>query len=308
MPNISLICTVLNEKKTILSLLKSISTQSRLPNEVIIVDGGSSDGTFEILKKARRTFPHLKLRIYRHSSGRSAGRNFAIQKAGFNTIAITDAGCVLDTDWLQELAKMLLRTGADVVSGYYRAEPETPFEEAVVPYVLVMPDQLDPLSFLPATRSMLLKKSVFETVGFFDETLEVSEDYEFAHRLKRASIERVFAQEATVIWKPRQNLLSFFRMVVSMSKGDVLGGVIRPKALLVVVRYVFFVLLFLLGLYVMSAHYFLLLGVSLGLYSLWAIWKNHTYVSAKAYGWLLVLQFTADIGVLLGMVQGLLRR
>jgi len=308
MPNISLICTVLNEKNTILPLLKSMSIQTRLPNEVIIVDGGSTDGTFEVLKTAHRTFPHLKLRVYRHTSGRSEGRNFAILKAKHSTIAITDAGCILDKDWLETLTKTLLRTGAEVVSGYYRAEPQTPFEEAVVPYVFVMPDKLDPLNFLPATRSMLLKKSVFKTVGYFDEQLEVSEDYEFAHRLIRANVAIVFCKEATVVWQPRSSLKSFFKMVMSMSKGDVKGQVIRPKAVLVAVRYILFGALFFTSIYFKNSELGLLLVGLLLLYSLWAVWKNHNYVSVKAYAWLLVLQFVADVGVIAGLVAAVLRR
>lgn len=297
MPNVSLICTVLNEQDSISSLLESINVQTRLPNETIIVDGGSNDKTAALLKKAKKQFPHLKLKIIQEKSNRSEGRNVAIKRATYDTVAITDAGCTLDANWLEELVKKQLQTGADVIAGYYRSEPQTPFEEAVVPFTLVMPDKVDPLNFLPATRSMLIKKDVFEKVGFFDPSLDVSEDYEFAHRLKDANVSIVFAREATVVWQPRTTLKSFFNMVTSMAAGDAAARIIRPKVYLVFVRYVVFFLM-------LSTP--IIFGTLISLYSVWALKKNQRYVSAKnAYFWLIVLQFVADAGVMVGTVQGL---
>lgn len=303
MPNVSLICTVLNEESSIDALMASISKQTRIPNEVIIVDGGSTDGTVAKLKKAKKKFPQLRVRISTEKTNRSEGRNFAILKAKYNTIAITDAGCVLDPDWLYELVKKKMQTGADVIAGFYRSEPKTAFEEAVVPFTLVMPDKVDPLSFLPATRSMLISKNVFEKVGYFNPKYEVSEDYEFAHRLKNGAIAIVFCKEATVVWQPRKKLSSFYKMVSSMAEGDARAHVLRPKVYLVFLRYLLFGALALTSF--VSAFAVFCLGMLLILYTLWAVWKNHHYVSAKAYLWLAALQYVADVGVLVGTVRGL---
>ncbi|MCA9368934.1 MAG: glycosyltransferase [Pseudomonadales bacterium] len=297
MPNVSLICTVLNEQETILPLLQSVSNQTRLPNETIIVDGGSTDKTVAVLKKEKKQFPHLKLKIIQEKTNRSEGRNLAIKKAKYDTIAITDAGCILDQNWLEELVKKQLQTGADVVAGYYRSEPKTPFEEAVVPFTLVMPDKVDPLNFLPATRSMLITKAAFKKVGFFNPKLDVSEDYEFAHRLKTAHVSIVFAREATVIWLPRSTPSGFFKMVKSMALGDATAGIIRPKVYLIFIRYVIFVLL------LSTPLYFWLLMIA---YSIWAVSKNKKYVSSnEAYVWLIALQYIADIGVMVGTINSI---
>lgn len=301
MPNVSLICTVLNEEATLDALFESIAAQTRIPNEVILVDGGSTDATIAKLKKAKKRYPQLNIRVFSQKLNRSEGRNLAIQKAAYATIAITDAGCTLDPQWLYELAKKKMQTGADVIAGYYRAEPTNPFEQAVVPYTLVMPDRVDPLSFLPATRSMLLSKAVFSTVGFFNPNLQVSEDYEFAQRLKKFHVPIVFAKDATVVWQPRTTVRSFFTMVASMASGDAQAGIIRPKVYIVFVRYIVFLILLFMSLFSTVAA--VALCVLLASYSVWAVLKNKRYVSVSAYLWLVVLQYVADVGVMFGTLK-----
>ena len=53
---ISFISTVYNEEKTIIKFINSLLTQSKLPNEIIIVDGGSTDKTTMIIKKKALIF------------------------------------------------------------------------------------------------------------------------------------------------------------------------------------------------------------------------------------------------------------
>jgi glycosyltransferase involved in cell wall biosynthesis len=302
MPNVSVICTVLNEEATIEELVRGLAGQTRLPDETILVDGGSTDRTLVKLKKLKKKFPQLHLKVYQHVSNRSVGRNFAISKTNSEWIAITDAGCIPEAVWLEELIKKQLKTKAQVVAGYYVAYPKTAFEEAVIPYVLVMPDKIDPEHFLPATRSMLIAKVLFEKHGYFDEQLEVSEDYEFAKRLERARVHIVFTFKAQVQWMPRTTLSEFFTMVSSMSEWDVRANVIRIKALLVVFRYVLIILFSLIAVWWWTSFAAVLLFGSIGLYLGWAIIKNIRHVQNGWY-WLPVLQVSADIAVMWGMLK-----
>src|SRR3972149_6700460 len=54
---VSLVATVLNESSSIAALLDSILAQERLPDEVVIVDGGSRDGTLEALRSYAGRLP-----------------------------------------------------------------------------------------------------------------------------------------------------------------------------------------------------------------------------------------------------------
>ena len=50
MQNVSVVITVLNEEKSIRELIKALLTQDKKPQEIIIIDGGSSDKTVQIIK------------------------------------------------------------------------------------------------------------------------------------------------------------------------------------------------------------------------------------------------------------------
>ena len=99
---VSLICTVLNEAGSVDDLLASVAAQTRPPDEIVIVDGGSLDGTWERLASWKaRGLPLLALR--RTGANISLGRNEAIRAAGGEIIAVTDAGVRLDPGWLAAL-------------------------------------------------------------------------------------------------------------------------------------------------------------------------------------------------------------
>ena len=101
----SLICTVWNEEENIKELLDSIKTQSRQPDEFIIVDGGSTDKTIKILEDYKKNYPVLKI-IKIKKSNISEGRNIAIKNAAGNIIIGADGGgCIYHKDWIKNMLK-----------------------------------------------------------------------------------------------------------------------------------------------------------------------------------------------------------
>ena len=87
---ISVICTVLNEAAAVGRLLDGLLAQTRPPDEVIIVDGGSSDGTPAVILSYADRLP-LKLQEAR-GANISRGRNLAVKRSSGDVIASTDAG------------------------------------------------------------------------------------------------------------------------------------------------------------------------------------------------------------------------
>ncbi|MYE80032.1 MAG: glycosyltransferase, partial [Chloroflexi bacterium] len=103
---ISLILTVLNEGDNIRQLLDSIAGQTRSADEIVIVDGGSSDDTVDIARSYAERLP-LRL-LVAAGCNISQGRNLAIAEARGDIIAVTDAGVRLAADWLEAITAPLL--------------------------------------------------------------------------------------------------------------------------------------------------------------------------------------------------------
>lgn len=306
---VSLVITFLNEESTIGLLLEGIARQTLLPAEIILVDGGSTDATEKNIRQWQKN-PKIgkKIRFLQKTGNRSVGRNYGIQKARHPWIAITDAGCVPEPNWLSALTEEQRVSQADVIAGYYYGLPKNTFEQAVVPYALVTPKRVNPKTFLPATRSMLMHKSVWEKVGGFDETLSFNEDFAFANTVQQENISRSFTFQALVGWLPRQNLKEFWKMIYSFALGDMQAGIIRPKVLFIFIRYTAIVAVFVwmawLNALSDTSSFFISLFV---LYSIWAIRKNKKYVPRGWY-WLPVLQIVSDGAVMVGTLCGIKKK
>src|SRR5216684_4436493 len=99
MSAVSVVSTVLNEEQDIDRLVTSLMEQTLAPAEVIIVDGGSTDGTWERLLAAKAKYRNLipifdescRLRISQGPIAR--GRNEAIRATSSEMVACADAGC-----------------------------------------------------------------------------------------------------------------------------------------------------------------------------------------------------------------------
>jgi len=313
---LSLVITIFNEEATLNSLLSSLQQQTLAADEIIIVDGGSKDNSPNIIKNwQKKSYFKNKLKFFTKKGNRSIGRNLGIKKAKNKWIAITDAGCIPDKNWLKELSLEQEKSKALVIAGYYFGIAKNPFEEAVIPYVLVMPDKVDKNNFLPATRSMLIEKNTWKKLGGFDEKLNHNEDYDFAKKIEKENIKKSFTKKALVGWLPRKNLISFFVMILRFAFGDAEANILRPKVLLIIARYTLVIILGLLiylsfiseFFHFFKIYGFIILLISFLVYCLWAIMKNKKYVP-NGWAWLPVLQISSDIAIIIGTISGSIKK
>src|SRR5687767_723686 len=120
-PQVSLITTVLNEAESLPGFLRAVAGQSRKPDEIVIVDGGSADGTAEILRQADGSLGAPLRTLVADGLNIGQGRNRAIAEAEGEVIVVGDVGAIPDPQWLERLVEALEADEAtDVAAGFYR--------------------------------------------------------------------------------------------------------------------------------------------------------------------------------------------
>jgi glycosyltransferase involved in cell wall biosynthesis len=210
--------TVRNEADSLPRLLDSLLGQTVLPDEVVIADGGSTDGTQEIARSYKDRLPLRLLEV--PGANISEGRNAAIREVGHNIIASTDAGVVLDPGWLEALTAPFDDAAVDVVSGFFVPEAATALEIAMGATVLPSLGDIDPATFLPSSRSIAFRKEAWEVVGGYPEWLDYCEDLVFDISLREQGRHFAFAPEAVAHFRPRPTLRAFFRQYYLYARGD----------------------------------------------------------------------------------------
>lgn len=220
-PAVSVVATVYNEGEAIDELLATLAAQTRRPDEVVIVDGGSTDDTVARLRRAEAS-GDLPLRVLEApGSNISAGRNAAIAAARGPLIACVDAGVRVDPGWLAALVEPF--SGAEppaVVGGFFVPDARSAFEVALAATTLPVLRDIRPATFLPSSRSVAFWKAAWEAVGGYPEWLDYCEDLVFDLRLRAAGMRFAFAPRAVVAFRPRPSLAAFFRQYYRYARGD----------------------------------------------------------------------------------------
>ena len=213
---VSVVATVLNEAESLSQLLDSLVAQTRIPDEVVVCDGGSTDGTLPLLAAESR----LPLRAIQRPGNISQGRNAAIEAAAGDVIAAIDAGVRLSPRWLEKIVAPFERAETQAVAGFFLPDPQTVFETAMGATVLPELREINPLHFLPSSRSVAFRKSAWAAVGGYPEWIDYCEDLIFDLRVRQRFGPFVFAPEALVHFRPRPSLGAFFVQYYRYARGD----------------------------------------------------------------------------------------
>ncbi len=290
---VSFVATVYNEGRTIKLLLESLFSQSRLADEIIIVDAGSTDNTITEISNFQFPISNTKTRIKLifKKGNRSVGRNEGIKRATGEIIVCSDAGCILDKDWIKNLVKSFGKKQVDVVSGYYKPIVKNVFEKCLAAYTCVMQDQLDADNFLPSSRSIAFKKSEWESAGGYPEHLDTCEDLVFAKKLKEKNLNFSLAKDAVVYWTQRKNLVEAIHQFFEYATGDGKARYFRKQTPFLFLRYILGFLSIFISLFFKSSLLFCFLGLIFFFYIIWSIVKNYKYIkNSKAMFYLPILQ------------------
>ncbi len=181
--DVSVIVAAYQAAATIGRTLRSIAGQTLKPLEVVVVDDGSTDGTFEAAMAEAPHMNGIELRVFRtgENHGAGAARNRAIAESGEPTLAFLDA----DDEWLPEkLERSLGRLeGGDyvlVAHDYWTGEDkeaqhhdcERRFRDAGDPFIGLYRKGYIPSCSVVARRDAVLR------AGGFDPGLRNAQDFD----------------------------------------------------------------------------------------------------------------------------------
>lgn len=224
----SLIFTVLNEELAMAEFLQSIHALSEKPQEIVIVDGGSSDATVEIIRAWTPPEGVVVRVVVTPGANISAGRNQAISMASNPLIAVSDAGASLDKHWLERLIRPLC-ANADVASGFFVSSGATFWERAIGAVITPSQSEVDGESFLPSSRSIAFRKAAWRAAGGYPEWLDYCEDLLFDLQLKKDGAVFVFVPDAIASWNARPSLKAFAKQYYRYARGDGKSGLWRRR-------------------------------------------------------------------------------
>jgi glycosyltransferase involved in cell wall biosynthesis len=306
---VSVAVTVLNESESLPHLLDSLAAQTRLPDEVVVCDGGSTDGTLRLLEAETR----LPLRlIQRPGASISQGRNAAIEIARGDVVAVTDAGVRLSPQWLERIVEPFDCAETQVVAGFFCPDPRTVFETAMGATVLPELRDINPDRFLPSSRSVAFRRAAWAAVGGYPGWLDYCEDLVFDFRLRDRFGSFDFVPEALVYFRPRSSLRAFFRQYYLYAQGDGKADLWRKRHAIRYLTYLVAVpLIAAAGAAVNPWWWALYLGSVPGMFwvgwrRLARLWGDLNLVQRLQAGlWVPVIRITGDVAKMIGYPVGL---
>jgi Glycosyl transferase family 2 len=165
-PAVSVIIATYNAGPLLAHALDALAAQSLPPQsiEIIVVDDGSTDGTWNYLCELKGTRSNIKIFQQQHSGGPSAGRNRALSEATGTYVFFHDADDYLGSDALRRLADVAERQASDIVVAHvsWIGRPEAERRSA---RTVLDADILDDGVWRALTPHKLIRRSLIEDLG-----------------------------------------------------------------------------------------------------------------------------------------------
>ena len=188
-PTVSLITVVLNGGAAFKRAVHSVFAQSYRPIDYVVIDGGSTDGSLDVIRQHEASLAYW---VSEPDRGISDAFNKGIAAAKGDYIGLLNADDWLSPDQIEEAVRALEESGAGFAFGdlLYHAPDGTALHK-----IQGDRDYTNRIkSLMPALNhpTMLVRRSVFETIGGFDERYKVAMDYDWALRAHLAGYQGVY--------------------------------------------------------------------------------------------------------------------
>jgi len=210
----TVLVAVFNKKETIRSCVESLLNLDSPPARILLLDGGSTDGTYQILEKEYKN----KIDLIQLPISHSGRMNWALNNIDTEYTALTDADCVVESNWLTELLNGFSEEKNIVATAGYCGTPKDMlFLQKLIG--MEMDNRFDNLPHYlcrAPTMSLCLKTDIAKKV-LFDEKQKVAIEVDFGFRLNKLG-KIVYIPKSKVWHYHRSDLKSYFSQQKNQAK------------------------------------------------------------------------------------------
>lgn len=193
---VSVIIPVFNGERFLREAVHSVLDQGDSSVEIIVVDDGSTDGTATVAGSFAETVRYLQ----QANQGPAAARNRGIENARGSLLAFADADDLWPANKLElQLSYLLRDSKIDIVLGRIQ---QVRLSETVDGQTIA--EEFAEPAFSVNLGSAIIRKSVFERVGLFDETMRYSEDVDWFMRAREAGAEIKTIDAVTLLYRQHE--------------------------------------------------------------------------------------------------------
>lgn len=183
---ISVIIPLYNKEKSISNTIHSVLNQTYYDFELIVVDDGSTDSSSEVVQSI---CDHRIRLIHKENGGVSSARNVGIKAAKTDYVALLDGDDIWDSTFLEEQLKLIEEFPKAAMWGvnyaFIKGNCCTPCNQGLgEDYRGYVENYFGTHhNDLFCSTSVVIRKEVFDTVGYFDERIHYSEDLDMWYRI-----------------------------------------------------------------------------------------------------------------------------
>lgn len=239
MPFFSIIIPVYNRPDEVDELLESLSNQTYLDFEVLLIEDGSSEKCDVVAQKYNSD---INIRYYyKDNSGRSKTRNFGMEKAKGKYFVFFDSDCVIPPFYFEKIKNTLNNNYTDSYGGPDKADKSFNDLQKAISFSMTSflttggirgSKGVKMEKFVPRTFNMGFSKEVYEAVGGFKDMF--GEDIDLSLRIRNKGYTCQLISDAYVYHKRRVDLRSFYRQVHVFGMARISLYLLHPSSLKVV--------------------------------------------------------------------------
>lgn len=143
--DVSIVIPLFNEDESLTELsawIERVVNAHQLSYEIIMIDDGSTDNSWEVIEKLRANNPNIKGIKFQRNYGKSAALNEGFKAAQGQIIITMDADMQDSPDEIPELRKMILEGNYDIVSGWKKKDMIMPLPKiCLANYSMRLPEK-----------------------------------------------------------------------------------------------------------------------------------------------------------------------